>query len=104
MKFIRSKYFKYIIVVLIFGIWLSFFDDCSWSKRGQLNKHLKELQEKLKETNNAISQRETEAKMTGNMKFIETIARDNYYMKGDDEDLFIFLTENENGNLVSFEK
>jgi hypothetical protein len=34
---------------------------------------------------------------------METVGRDNYYMKSDDEDLFIFLKEDDDGKLVAVE-
>jgi len=104
MKFIRSKYFKYIIVILIFGIWLSFFDDYSWSKRRELNKQLSTLQQESQKTKKKISEHEVEnEKVAGDLDAMEAVGRDSYYMKRAEEDVFIFLKENENGELIPLE-
>jgi cell division protein FtsB len=105
MKLLRSKYFKYIIVTLVFGIWLSFFDDYSWSKQKEMNKQLNSLQKELQNIKNEINKRTIETKMIkNNIEFIEKTGRNNYYMKGKEEDLFIFLKKDETtGELVSFE-
>ena len=105
MKFIRSKYFKYIIVVLIFGIWLSFFDDYSRSKRKELDRELKELQDESQKIKRKISEREAENnKVANDLDAMEAIGRASYYMKRDEEDVYIFLKENENGELIPLEE
>jgi hypothetical protein len=38
-----------------------------------------------------------------NQQVVETVGRDNYYMKRADEDLFIFLKEDDDGRLVGVE-
>jgi cell division protein FtsB len=105
MKIIRSKFFKYIAVLLIFGIWITFFDDYNLIKQGEMRTQLKLLREELQETKDAISRCATEdQKIKDDMEFIEKVGRDNYYMKSEDEDVYIFLEEDENGKLVPFEK
>ena len=105
MKFIRSKYFKYIIVTLIFGIWLSFFDDYSWNKRRELNRQLSTLQQESQKTKKKISACEAENKrVASDLDAMEAAGRDSYYMKRTEEDVYIFLKENENGELVPLEE
>jgi len=99
-----KTFLKYIIVILFFGIWIFFFDDYSWSNQIELNTKLDSLQKKLYETERKIKQKEVENKtMENNPELIEAIGRDNYYMKRDDEDVYIFLKEDENGKLIAFE-
>ena len=104
MKVIKSKFFKYIIVLLLFGVWILFFDDYKWSKQKELKSQLKELQQELQETEKMIQEYELKNSMIENdREALEAVGRDSYYMKRDDEDLFIFLKEDENGKLVLFE-
>jgi len=104
MNIIKSKYFKYIIVILLFGIWIFFFDDYKLSKQRELKSQLNELQQELKEIRKIKEDYETKNKLIKtNQELVETIGRDNYYMKRDDEDLFIFLKEDEAGKLVRVE-
>jgi len=104
MDIIKSKYFKYIIVILLFGIWIFFFDDYKLSKQRELKSQLSELQNELKEIRTLKEDYETKNRLIKtNQELVETIGRDNYYMKRDDEDLFIFLKEDESGKLINFE-
>ena len=105
MKIIRSNFFKYVIVLFVFGIWIFFFDDYKLSKQRELQLRLKALQEELKETENQINEYQLRNKMLKtDMEIMEAVGRSNYYMKRDNEDLYIFLTEDENGKLIAFEK
>ena len=104
MKLIRSPFFKYATVLLVFGVWIFFFDDYSWSDQIELNTRLDSLQTQLHETQKKIKERDAESKtIENNLQLIEAIGRDNYYMKRDNEDVFIFLEEKEDGRLVAFE-
>jgi cell division protein FtsB len=67
-----------------------------------MNKHLAELQKTLQETKNAIVACEAKNEKMNGMEAIEAAGRENYYMKRDDEVVFIFLKE-ENGELLLLE-
>lgn len=104
MKIIKPRFLKYILVILLFGIWILFFDDYKWSKQREMTSRLKALQQELQETEKMINEYESKNKLIENdTGFLETIGRNNYYMKRDNEDLYIFLKKDENGNLISFE-
>ena len=95
---------KYIIVALLFVAWLFFFDDYKLSKQFELNNKLDSLQINLQETNAKIAEwKSKNEKIENDIEIIEAIGRDNYYMKRDNEDVYIFLTEDEDGTLVSLE-
>jgi len=99
-----KAFLKYIIVILVFGVWIFFFDDYSWSKQIEMSNTLDSLQTKLHETEQKIKLKKDESKtIESNMELIEAIGRDNYYMKRDDEDVYIFLEEDEDGKLVLLE-
>jgi cell division protein FtsB len=105
MKIIRSNFLKYIIVLLIFGIWIFFFDDYRLSKQFELKSNLKSLQTKLQETEDDIVRcKIRNQNIKDAPEVIETIGRDNYYIKHDNEDVYIILKEDEeSGELVLFE-
>lgn len=81
---------KYIIVLTAFVIWMAFFDVKDWgliSERVQKLKDLKaseqHLTQEIKDTKTELSQLKT------NAQTIEKYAREKFYMKKDNEDLFI---------------
>jgi cell division protein FtsB len=105
MKIIRSKFFKYVAVLLIFGVWVVFFDDYNLIKQRRMNDDLKSLRIELQKIQGAIDKGKIEAGMIENdMEFIEKIGRDKYGIKRDDEDVYIFLKEGKDGKLVPFEE
>jgi len=105
MKIIRSTWFKYVVVLLIFGIWIFFFDEYRLSKQFELNAKLDLLQKKLKATEEEIIWWKTEnQKIKDDPEVIEATGRNKYRMKCDDEDVYVFLKEDEDGKLISFEE
>ena len=105
MKIIRSKFFKYAVTLLIFGIWIIFFDDYNLMEQRRMKDHLKTLREELKETKEAISKYEVETQMIENdLDFIEETGRNKYLIKHEDEDVYIFLKEDDNGELSPMEE
>mgnify|MGYP000246937999 CR=1 FL=1 len=85
---------KYILTFLIFLIWLIFFDQNNLVDRvRQMNRH-EELQEekkfylqKIREDSVKLHQLKTSEKN------LEEFAREEYYMKKENEDLFIIVEE-----------
>ena len=81
---------KYIIALLLFIVWMLFFDPKDFSlitgrieKLNELQKSEKHLAQKISETRQELSLLKTSAQT------IEKYAREKYLMKKDNEDLFI---------------
>lgn len=81
---------KYILAVLFFMIWMLFFDPKDWGTIADRRNKLHELQKSEKHLNSLISESNKELKMLKtSAQTIEKYAREKYYMKKDNEDLFI---------------
>ncbi len=81
---------KYILAFLAFLVWMTFFDDKSISFMYNNAMKLKEL--KKSEINMAASIEDTKAELkllTSNAKSVEKYAREKFYMKKQNEELFI---------------
>ena len=81
---------KFVIAITFFITWMSFFDPKDWSTIAQKQEKLDKLQlseanlkTEIYETKKELSQLRTSAET------IEKYARENYYMKKDNEDVFI---------------
>ena len=87
---VRSTYFKY-AVVCIFGILLvGFLDDNSMWSHFQNTQRIKELEREKEKYNADYLRDQAQIKeLNRNPKAIEKIARERYYMKADDEDIFV---------------
>ena len=98
MKFISGAFYvlknKYIIASILFIVWMLFFDPKDWglinsskNKLTELEKSEKQLDKMIKETRGELDLLKT------NAQTIEKYAREKYYMKKDNEDLFIVNPE-----------
>jgi len=104
MQVIKSRFFQYAVIVLLFGVWILFFDDYNLDRKWELKKQLHELQQELQKTEDLIKEYEAKNKMIEtDMELMEATGRDNYYIKRADEDLFIILEEDDAGSLILLE-
>ncbi|MFO7702345.1 FtsB family cell division protein [Psychroflexus maritimus] len=80
---------KYVFVGLLFGIWMLFFDANSWLNHRELNQDKKDL---LKNKEYYLKEIENDHRILENLNDsieIEKFARQQYYMKRPDEEIFI---------------
>ena len=84
---------KFVIAIIFFITWMSFFDPKDWSTIAQKQEKLNNLQiseanlkSQITETKKELSQLRTSAET------IEKYARENYFMKKDNEDVFKVVT------------
>jgi cell division protein DivIC len=84
---------KYVIVILVFVVWMAFFDPKDMglilsrtSKLKELKTSEKHLKTEIQETKKELSLLKTDANS------IEKYAREKFYMKKDNEELFIVKT------------
>jgi len=85
---------KYLLAIIMFVIWMMFFDPKDWgliyshkTKLNDLQKSEEQLGKMIKETREELSLLKT------NTQTIEKYAREQYFMKKDNEDLFIVNSE-----------
>jgi len=82
---------KYLLTIVAFSVWMLFFDRNDFFSQVQRISHSAEL---VKTEEKKLSLIETTRKdlnlLKTNAQTIETYARENYLMKKDNEDLFIF--------------
>ncbi len=94
----NSKYLKpfknlYVLIFVVFVIWMLFFDANSWLIHRELNADMDDLdnekeyyQKEIAKDNKAIKELSTE-------EGIEKMARQKYYMKKENEDIYIIEYE-----------
>ena len=86
----RSVYFKYAVVCVLGILLVGFLDDNSLWSHFKNTQRIEEL-EREKEKYNADFRRDQAQikELQKNPKAMEKIARERYYMKADDEDIFV---------------
>ena len=81
---------KYVIASLAFAVWMLFFDQQDWGLITARTKHLKELKQSERKLTALIKDTKTELSLLKtDAASVEKYARENFYMKKDNEDLFI---------------
>ncbi len=92
-KWFRVLGNKYILILLIFTVWMFFFDTNSWFIHKELNDEIEKL-----EGNRAYFKEEIKAdreqinKLKDSLE-LERFAREEYFMKRDKEEIFIIEYE-----------
>ena len=88
-KWIKVISNKYFIIVILFAIWMVFFDTNSYFIHNELDNNIESL-EKLKAV--YVKEIEHDKKFIEKMKDsneLEKFAREKYYLKKDNEDIYI---------------
>ncbi|MDR1341168.1 MAG: septum formation initiator family protein [Prevotellaceae bacterium] len=89
-KFLKFCKSKGTVTVVIFMVWVMFFDEISipkWMNQKAKNKNILEETESLKKKTLELEQR---LKYKDNRDTVEKYARENYYMKRSNEVIYIF--------------
>jgi len=86
---------RYMIVLLFFVVWISFLDDASYLRHRTLNKEIKDLEKSKKYYQNEIIKDQKQINELQEISKIEQYAREKYYMKKPNEDVYIIEYEND---------
>ncbi|MEL4307381.1 FtsB family cell division protein [Joostella sp. CR20] len=91
----KSKWFKffsniYVLVLTVFAIWMLFFDANSWwFTHRELNKEIEKLEEQKIHLREAIEKDKAILKQLNSQEEIEKFAREEYYLKKEDEEIYL---------------
>ena len=86
----RSVYFKYAVVTILGILLVGFLDKNSLWSHFKNTQHIDELTEETEKYIEEYERNQAQIKeLNKNPKAMEKIARERYYMKADDEDIFV---------------
>lgn len=87
-------HYKYLITIIIGVALVGFVDENSFLQRAKYDMRIKQLKSEIEkyEGQNAKANAELKA-LRDNPHEIEKIARERYFMKADDEDIFVLSTD-----------
>lgn len=89
-KIRRYRPLKYVVVTVLAVVIVGFADDNSILSHYTNKRKIAELQDEIKKYRSQYEHDQAQLRqMDGNAKAIERIARERYYMKTDDEDIFV---------------
>jgi cell division protein FtsB len=96
-KFITNKY---IIILVVFGVWMTFFDENSYLNQREFDKEIDKLESEKDYYKSEIYKDSSLIKNLENKKELEKFAREQYLMKKENEDIYIIeydtIVENNN--------
>ena len=90
-KLLRNKY---ILTLVIFAVWMIFFDQNSFISQRKITKELNQLEARKKlYTNQNDLLKNQKDELLGSFDNLERLAREKYLMKRDDEDVYLIKTD-----------
>lgn len=87
-------HYKYLITIVVGVLIVGVFDENSFLQRVKYDMRISELKDEIKKYNDLDEQ--ANAKLNSlkrNPRAIERIARERYFMKSDDEDIYVLSTD-----------
>ncbi len=92
LKFLANRY---VLVLIPFIIWMLFFDNYSYLEHRVLDKEIEEIEDNIQYYKTEIKKDSTKIKELKNDNRVEKYAREKYYMKRENEDIYIIEFEGE---------
>ena len=92
LKFLANRY---VLVLIFFAVWLLFLDNYSYLEQRVLNREIIEIEENINYYKTEIKKDSTSIKELKNHDQVERYAREKYYMKRTDEDIYIIDFEDD---------
>jgi len=86
LKFLSNKY---VLILTFFATWMIFLDNYSLLDHRLLDRQIQELEDNKNYYKEEISKDKKNIKLLNNSTQIEKYAREKYYMKKENEDIFI---------------
>ena len=92
---IGKSYFKYLLILIAFLIWMTFLDTNSLLIHAELNREIKKLKKKRNALSEEILKDKSLIKKLDNLDSLEHFAREEYNLKKENEDIFIIEFQSE---------
>jgi len=94
----KNKYLKpfkniFILILVVFAVWMLFFDANSWLIHHELNTEIEDLENEKEYYKKEITKDNKDLKKINTKEGLEKFAREEYYMKRDNEDIYIIEYE-----------
>jgi cell division protein DivIC len=87
--FLKFLVNRYILILIVFGIWMLFFDNYSYLEHRILDKEINEIEDNINYYRSEIKKDSTSIKHLKNDNRVEKYAREKYFMKRENEDIYI---------------
>ncbi|MEW4925132.1 septum formation initiator family protein [Algibacter sp. 2305UL17-15] len=92
-RFLKPFKNIYILILVVFVIWMLFFDSNSWFIHNELNNEIEDLKTEKEYYKKGKEKDQKDYKKISSKEGLEKFAREEYYMKRENEDIFIIEYE-----------
>ena len=92
-KWVRIASNKYLLIVILFIVWMVFFDTNSFLIHQELNEDIKKLENNKKVYQDEIENDKFFIEKMKDSNEIEKFAREKYYLKKENEDIYLIEHE-----------
>ena len=92
-KYLKPFKNRYLLILIVFVVWMLFFDAHSWLFHHELNSDKDELNYQKEHYKNEMAKDDKAIKELSTEEGIERTARETYYMKKPNEDIYIIEYE-----------
>jgi len=94
----KNKYLKpfkniFVLILVVFAVWMLFFDANSWLIHHELNTEIEDLENEKDYYKKEIAKDNKDLKKLSTEEGLEKFAREEYYMKRDNEEIYIIEYE-----------
>ncbi|PWH83292.1 septum formation initiator [Algibacter marinivivus] len=94
----KNKYLKpfkniFILILVVFAVWMLFFDANSWLIHHELNTEIEDLENEKDYYKKEIAKDKKDLKKISSEEGLERFAREEYYMKRENEEIYIIEYE-----------
>ncbi|ARN77511.1 septum formation initiator [Nonlabens spongiae] len=85
---------KYLVILVVFAIWIFFLDGSAWlTSHREIDKQIAEQEEAIRYYREGIARDSAKLKQLRSAEGLETFARERYFMKRTEEEVFIIEFE-----------
>ncbi len=92
-KFLKPLKNGFLLTLMAFGVWMLFFDNNSWFIHNELNNEIESLENEKRYYQKEIDKDNKTIKKLRYKDGLEKFAREEYYMKRENEEIFIIEYE-----------
>ncbi|WP_053975540.1 FtsB family cell division protein [Mangrovimonas xylaniphaga] len=92
-KYLKPLKNPFVLILLGFAVWMLFFDANSWLIHHELNTDIEELEDEKEYYKKEISKDKKAIKALSTEEGLEKLAREKYYMKKANEEIYIIEYE-----------
>ena len=83
----------FILILIVFSVWMLFFDSNSWFIHNELNNDIEKLEDEKEYYENEIKKDNKEIKKLSTEEGLEKFARETYNMKKEGEEIYLIEYE-----------